>query len=141
MKFLIILILIIFLIWYLHYDNKLNVSEYDIKVKNNDKEIISIVAVYPRNDNYKNILRNIYKYSKQVIFVYSTNKKYDIDFDYIYTNFPNTYIKEVENKGYDMFKYNEGLKYIINNNISYDYILLTNDSFKFTRDISDFFIL
>lgn len=115
-----------------------NIREFIIN-KYNQIELLFIIAIYPRNDNYKNILDEIIKYTNNILIIYSINPDYDIDIKYInnLSNNKNIYMIEVENIGYDFYKYNIGIQYSLQN-IKFDRIILLNDSFQFTRSIEDF---
>ena len=120
---------------YKRYDIRDFIIDYDYK----NIELIFILAIYPRNENYKNILDEIYKYTNNIIIIYSINPEYDIEMKYI-TNLSKTkniYMIEVENIGYDFYKYYVGIIYCLQN-IKFDRIILINDSFQFTRSINDF---
>jgi hypothetical protein len=120
---------------YLHKTNK---REFIID-KYNEIEIVFIVAIYIRNDNYKNILDEIIKYSKNIIIIYSKNLEYEIDIEYLeeLSKRSKIILIEVVNIGYDFFKYYIGINYCLEN-IKFDRLILLNDSFKFTRPIEDF---
>jgi len=131
-------------------EKKLNLRYFDLRyIKNRFDDIIAVIskktnilvsvfAIYARNDNYKNILKFINDHCDMIIIIYSKNKDYDFDIGYL-KNLKNYILIEVENIGYDLFKYYIGLEYIISNNIKYSNILLINDSFTFSRNIDDFF--
>ena len=101
--------------------------------------IIPIIAIYPRNNNYINIINELSKYFNTFIIIYSINPSYPIDFNYLNNLSKKNHIHliDVENIGYDFYKYFIGIKYIFNY-IKFDRILLINDSFYFTRPIDDF---
>jgi len=107
--------------------------------KINDIKLLFIMAIYPRNENYKNLLDEIKKYCNDIIIIYSINPDYELDIEYI-DNMSinnNIYMIEVNNIGYDFYKYYVGILYSLNNLI-FDRIILINDSFQFTRSIYDF---
>ena len=87
--------------------------------------------------NIENVLNNVDK----IYVIYST-KGCDDDFE-IKNNLKNFCVNKnieihnVENNGYDFWKYKHGIEII--KNIEYEYVILMNDSFTIVRQIDDIF--
>lgn len=121
-----------------------NIRLFDLPDRNTYDNLVcvAVVACYLRKDNfnnYKNILSQLADKCSKIILVYSSNHEYSLDYIFIRSNYKNVVLLDIENKGFDATKYFTGMKYLIDNSIYFDRVMLVNDSIILTRSIEDFF--
>jgi hypothetical protein len=100
---------------------------------------ILVMACHIKNEYLTDIINNnlqmIGNGIDLIIVVYSTEKDVNFKKDLV-TTVPIVYIHDTQNKYYDFYKYKLAYNYIKNNNITFDWIFVTNDSIIISNNVS-----
>jgi len=130
----IILFFIIVVVFF--YFQKRNKSSFESKFVGN----ILVMACHIKKEYSTDIINNNLQMIGNdginlIIVVYSTEKGVKFNKDLV-TNVPIVYIHDNENKYYDFYKYKLAYNYIKKNNLTFDWVFVTNDSIIISNNVS-----
>jgi hypothetical protein len=130
----IILFLVIVVVFF--YFQKKSKSSFESKFVGN----ILVIACHIKKQYSTNIINNNLQMIGNVginliIVVYSTEQDVEFNKD-VHTTVPIVYIHDTENKYYDFYKYKLAYNYIKKNDITFNWIFVTNDSIIISDNVS-----